>query len=123
MEKKMLTFVYARTTPNGTSSYEVEGLRGSLFITKSMFAGKHPQFLELPAEFFATPKVAKKASAEELQAAADAAVAKAARLSAAAAKLASRAAKLAPKAPAPAPRLIVDPSAITPKSDVSIVLA
>ena len=80
-----VTLTYARTTPNGTVSYELAGIRGSLFITKSMFgASGAPSSITLPASIFAAPKVKveKVVDPAEAQKKADEAKAKADKLAA-----------------------------------------
>jgi len=44
-----------RTTKNGTSSYVIDGVRGSVYITKSMFAGDPPAELVIDGVEFAAP--------------------------------------------------------------------
>jgi hypothetical protein len=104
-----LTFSLARITPNGVASYELPGLRGSIYVTKSMWAGEPPQALTIVATPFAQPKAgASKTSGDPEAAAKKAAVAReradkaqvrAAKALAAAQKPAERLAKLVPATP------------------------
>lgn len=98
-----ITFVFARTTPNGTSTFEVPGLRGSLFVTKSMWAnGPLPQSFTLPAKYFAAPKVVVVKASKDPEVAtkkAAEAIARAEKLTERANKLVAQAGRLVPKAP------------------------
>lgn len=92
---KLLVLKLARITPNGVASYEVDGLRGSLYITKSMFgAAGAPKTLAVEAGVFADPKVA----ASKKEADPEVTRKKAEELQAKAAKAQERAARLVKKA-------------------------
>jgi hypothetical protein len=62
----LLTFTRRGEQKNGMVSYSLEGLRGSIYVNKSLFAGDLPQTIDIGAEGLATPGAAKVTSAEKL---------------------------------------------------------
>jgi hypothetical protein len=50
-----VTLRHDRTTKNGTASYVIDGVRGSVYITKSMFKDQPPAELNIDGVEFAEP--------------------------------------------------------------------
>jgi hypothetical protein len=91
---RTLTFGLARITPNGVASYELAGLRGSIYVTKSMWAGEPPASITFVLNGANNVPFAEiKAGSSKTAADPEAAAKKAAKLEERASKAAARAEK------------------------------
>lgn len=66
-----MQFKLLKTRTNGGALYAVDGLRGSIRLPKSLFAGAPPEVLEVSAEGLAEPNAEKLAKQQELAATRD----------------------------------------------------
>ena len=97
----MAKLTLRKTDKNGSAIYAIDGVRGSVYVSKGMLAGEPPAELEIAYEGFAAPGTArvvgpKNATPEQIEKvrlAAEKAAERAAKAQERAAKAAARAAK------------------------------